>query len=283
MGDIIHAGVVWEAKIQDMNAKSSSTIITSNYAMKGNVREDFTDVSDSKNTFYKKGNYFIYKASTNIVYLVDPEKKTYTELSMDSILSAMGAAGDMIQITISNPKVEVQKLDGESILSYQCSHIKINSSYDMETKISFMTIKSHMESTKELWGSGPVFGKEMTGYYISKAFKTSYKDLDNLIQKQMAGYKDLGFILKSVTITTSTDQNKNSQTTTNNMTVESIAEKNLSLDLFKVPAGYKKIETEINSGQPSETNNNNNTQSTNTQNTNKENNIKPEDLLKKLF
>ncbi len=168
----IYAGVEWQAKITDKGEKSESAITTRNYALKGNIREDFIEVSGSKNPYYKKGNYFIYKANTNLVYLVDPEKKIYTELSLDDLASSMGAAGKMIQINISNPKVDVNKLADENLLSYNCAHVSINSSYDMETKIAFITSKVHVDSTHELWGAGAIFGKDLSGIYNSKQFRT---------------------------------------------------------------------------------------------------------------
>ncbi len=94
----------------------------------------------------------------------------------------------------------------------------------------------------------------------------------------MAVYKNLGIILKSVTTTISTDQNKKTSTTVRTMAVESVMEKDVSENLFKIPAGYKKTETMSQSENSSA-----GSQSSETQNTNKNNNMKPEDLLKKLM
>ncbi len=270
----VFAGVEWQSTTASKSNGKESTVVTHGYAQKGNIREDFVKSTGAKNPMYKKGSYFLYKANTNIVYIVNTEDKTYTEMSIESLSQTLGA---VIQMKISNPKVDVQKLTPEAILSYNCRHISISSSYDLETKIAFITAKSHIDQTQELWGSDAVAAKEFSDIYKSRSFKTSFKDLDNLIQKQTETLKNLGFVLKSVTTQKSTGEDKKTQESVSTMTVDEINVKNLGDDLFKIPAGYKKEEMKTTDGNETKEKKDGSGSSK------KNEDVKAEDLIKGLF
>ena len=235
------AGVEWETKsVTKIESKESLTIIKGD-AQNGNVKEEIIDASDSANPILKKGSYFLYKNGSSNVIVVSPENKTYTEMSLTDMMNAMG---EIIQISINNAAVSVTKLADEAILSYPCQHAKIDSAYDMEMKIAFITTKSHVEQSQEIWGTDKIGAKDFADLYKNKSFKSSMKDLDSLIEKQSAALAGMSFPLKSITIQRVSDINKpkNVKTTTTETTVSTIIEKALSDDIFKIPAGYSKTE-----------------------------------------
>lgn len=171
------------------------------------------------------------------IYLVNPKDKTYAELPLDAL---MQMAGSMMQMTVSNSKVDVKQLPAEKVLNYECNHIKVDASYDMEMKMMGFQIKNHTEMTHELWGATGIPEKEISPLYKNMNFKTGMKDLDALIEKQMAALKDIGFPVKSVMVNKSTDQQGKTTTMTTETKVTDISVKNVEEGLFKIPPDYEK-------------------------------------------
>ena len=237
---LVFAGVEWQAKSVTKEKGKESTTLIHGYAQNGNVREEFVEVK-GENPLTEKGMWWLYKGEGNTVYVVDPKEKTYIAVSLDSLMQFGGALSQFMKMTVSNLKVEVKPLNPETVSTYECKHIMINSIYDTEMKVVIMKTKSHVEQSQEIWAADIKSFQDMASAFKMKAFKTGMKDLDALIQKQMEAYKNLGFSLKSIT-TQKTTQGKKTEITTTEMTVSDIATKDLNQDLFKIPADYKQIE-----------------------------------------
>lgn len=239
----VFAGVEWQAKSVTKGKGKESTILIHGYAQNGNVREEFVEVK-GENPLSEKGMYWLYKGEGNTVYVVNPKDKTYMAISIDSLMQFGGAAAQFMKITITNPKVEVKQLNPEMVSTYECKHIMINSTYDMEMKVVIMKTKSHVEHSQEIWAADVKAFQDMASAFRMKSFKTGMKDLDELIQKQMEPYKNLGFVIKSISTQKNT-QGKKTEITTTEMTVSDIATTNVNEDLFKIPADYKPIEFDL--------------------------------------
>jgi hypothetical protein len=82
---------------------------------------------------------------------------------------------------------------------------------------------------------------EMGEAFRYRDFKTGMEDLDNLIEKQMKAEANLGFPLKTISVTTSIDKKGNSKEKSR-MTQEvlSLSTRNLSASTFEIPADFKK-------------------------------------------
>jgi hypothetical protein len=238
---LVFGGIEWQSKSSTKIEGKENTMVTKGLAQNGNVREEILDAGSAGNGINKKGSYYLYKGTSSKVIMVDTEEKTYTEMSLDDM---MGAMNQIIQIKVSNPKVTVTKLADETVLTYPCKHIKIASSYDMEMKIAFINTKSHVDQTQEVWGTDKIGSKDFAKLFQNKSIHSGMKELDAVMEKQMAAYKNLGFSLKTITTQNTSDASdpKKIKTTTINLTVDQISEKALSEDLFKVPADYKKTE-----------------------------------------
>ncbi len=240
---LIFAGIEWQAKIVlNLGEKEESSILTHCYAQGGNVREEFLEIGKKSDPFRKKGGYWLYRSGTDTVIIVDPEEKTYMEIDMNKILQMSGAIAKLVRITITNPNVEVTKLESQNIGTYKCNHILIKTSYDIETKIAIIKTKSHVEETKEIWATDDIPSMEAAGGFKNKTYKTGFEELDTLIQKEMQAQKEIGFVIKSLTTKKNTDKKGKTETSVSEMTVTNISLKNLSDEIFKVPSGYKKVE-----------------------------------------
>lgn len=243
MAGFSFSGIEWKAKTSIKKGENEENAFLSLcYAQKGNVREEFVEIGKKSDPFRKKGGYWIYRSGSETVIVVDPEEKTYMEIDLNKILQMGGAFAKFIKITITNPSVEVKKLEPESIGQYKCEHILIKTSYDIETKIAIVKTKNHVEEEKELWTTTNIPSIEIAGGFQKKPFKTGLEDLDMMIEKEMQAQKDLGFVIKAVTIQKTTDKKGKIETNITEMIVSDITLKDLPEEIFKVPAGYKKVE-----------------------------------------
>ncbi|MEO0129706.1 MAG: DUF4412 domain-containing protein [candidate division WOR-3 bacterium] len=243
---ILFAGVEWEAQTLTKTKDKESKTIIRGYAQKGNVREEFVEVSEKENPLMKGGMYWLYLTDKNEIYIVDPENKEYFVMNVDSIARLMGSINKFVKFTISNPKIEMQELGTENILGVDCKHFKINSSYDMETKIMVMKMKTHNEESRELWTTTKHL-EDISLNFTKKSISTGIADLDSLIRKEKDLYANIGFVLKSLVVSKTFDaKGKIVSETTTETVIEKLVEKNLSEELFKIPSDYKKVEFKIN-------------------------------------
>jgi hypothetical protein len=269
---LMFAGIEWQAQtVSSTDGKDSTTMMMKGSAQNGNVREEITDVKGKGNGAIKKGSYYLFKGTSKNIIIVDPSEKSYMELPMEDM---MNMAGQVMNITVSNAKATTTKLADEFVNGYPCQHYKITSSYDMETKVLFMTTKAHVEQIQEIWGTDKIAAKDLAGIYKNRALVTGNKELDKLVSDQAAAYKNVSFILKMVSDQKSTDESKNTSVTKSEMTISKIEQKNIADNLFVVPADYKKTEIgKIEKPKDQKTD----------KKDDKEQEIKPEDILKGLF
>ncbi len=234
------AGVEWTSTFIRESKGDTTTDIHHVYAQGGMVREEFVQV-EGKSGLGQKGSWWLYKGTGNTVTIVDPEKKTYIEMSLDSLLGLVGALGQFMQVKITNPTSTMQDLDPATVNGYECKHFVITNAYDMEMKVLIMKVSSHIESRKEMWTTAGMPMEEISFAYSMRSMKSGIQGLDSLIDKVIETYKTMGFAIKSLTTETTTTKGK-SVTTTTEMTVSEIAVKDLGADLFTIPADYKKVD-----------------------------------------
>jgi len=243
---LVFAGVEWEATIVHKVKDEVTTNIHHVYAQGGMVREEFTQV-EGKSGIQKKGTWWLYKGQSNTITIVDPGEKTYFDMSFDSLMHMVGALGQLMQVKISNAANTIEELSPESVSTYLCRHVAINNSYDLEMKVLIMKVKSHIEQRKEMWTINAIPTEEVALAYSMRSIETGIKPLDSLIEKDIETYKNLGFIIKSLTTETTTTKGK-SETSTAETTISNIITKDLGQDLFTIPEDYKRIEFKLPGG-----------------------------------
>jgi hypothetical protein len=234
------AGIEWTSTFVRSGKGDPATDIHHVYAQSGLVREEFVQV-EGKSGLGQKGTWWLYQGNNNTITIVDPDKKTYVEMSMDSLLQLVGALGQFVQMKITNATSTMQELAPESVGAYECRHVVITNAYDMEMKVLIMKVSSHIEQKKEIWATTGIPMEEVSFAYSMRSIKSGILSLDSLIDQEIETYKNMGFTVKSLTVETSTTKGK-SETTTTEMTVSDVAVKDISADLFTVPADYKKVD-----------------------------------------
>ena len=239
------AGIEWKSKTvtQGEAKEANNAVVMQLYAQGGNVRQDFISV-ERQEDMRRPGGYWLYKADGNRLYSVDPSQKTYSEIPLDFIFRMGGLFGQIVKIKITDPLVKFEKLGTETIMGYSCQHSRLVIDYDMEVKIAFIKNRSHEHIDKETWTASQIKGFLDIGEgFRYRDYKTGNQDLDQLIEVQLKAEQGLGFPLKTVSVTTSTDKKGNVKEKSR-MTQEvlSLAVKNISAALFEIPVGYQEKE-----------------------------------------
>jgi hypothetical protein len=192
-----------------------------------------------------KDGYWLFKSSEENIYIVNEKEKTYTELSLDSLMQLTGFIGQLVKIEILDHTIDSEKLGSENIAGYNCNHLKLTTDYTMKMKIAFIkkTVKVH--EVKEIWAVPNLKDfSELNKAFLKKDFKTGISDLDELIKEQMEKQGQIGFPLKTIThnVQSSTKGKVMSDTTTT-MEVTGIKFTNFPKSFFEIPEGYQKMET----------------------------------------
>jgi hypothetical protein len=238
----VFAGVEWRTRtVTEAEAKGQSNTITMQvFASGGNVKQVFESVAE-ENDMFRKGSYWLFKDNDNVLYLVNPTDKTYSQLPMNALMQMTGVVGKIVKVKISNPVINNEQLGTATVMGYPCRHGKQLMEYDMEVKIAFIKNRSHVKIEKEIWSTAKFKGMtEMGEAFRYRDFKTGMEDLDNLIEAQIKADAGLGFPLKMITVTTSIDKKGNAkETSRQTMEVLSLGSKNLPASFFALPTGYE--------------------------------------------
>ncbi|HYG65530.1 MAG TPA: DUF4412 domain-containing protein [Thermoanaerobaculia bacterium] len=193
-----------------------------------------------------KGAYLITRDGGKVVYLVNPEEKSYAEWDMQAMLglagSIMQGMGPLLKFEVSDPKVEkLAEEDGGSILGVPTRHVRYRTSYTMKVKVLGMGNVSDVVSEQDIWTSDRLQDRALSVWLRSEPPRSGNEQLDKLIASQ---YKVQGFPLKMVTVTTSTPQKKGQPTVTRS-TME-VTQLDTSATVpdsrFEIPAGYQEAQ-----------------------------------------
>lgn len=248
MATFVQAGIQWTAKIVTEDQKGNSEeMMTVTSAQDGNFRQEFSNVSKRQRDQYVEDGYWLYKSKEGMLYIVNHKEKTVTPMSLEALQQVLQALGPIVRMELEDVNVKIEPLGTATILGYPCTHARIDRSYTMKMKVTIIKKTMRMEEEMEVWGSTAVPAyKSLQGEFIHRGFKTGWEDLDNMIQKQMASMKDLGFPLKTVTRTRQYGKKGKLQSETlTTMEVEKLEQKSFPDNFFSVPQDYKVVENQM--------------------------------------
>ena len=235
------AGIEWTSKSTTTAKKKRdrNEIFMKIAAQDGIVRQNFINVKRKKGMM-KEGTYWLFNSKDNMIYVVNPDDKAVTPMSLDYMLNMTQMVTKLVKINITDYKASSKFLGTEKIDGYNCKHIKLTTDYTMKMKITFIKKTFIIHEEKEIWGSNSVKGlNNLNKMFLSKDFKTGFKDLDIMIKKQMAQNKGIGFPLK--TITRTIHKNKKGKVKSDSTTttiIENIVSKKFPKSYFEIPKGY---------------------------------------------
>ncbi len=180
----------------------------------------YTNVTDKQ--------IIIIDLNKNVIYMVNPSDKTYVEttlpLDMKKLLPAQVASMmSMMKMTIKvTPTSETKVIKG-----WKCK------GYDMDMNMTMMTMKSRLWVTKDVPFDWKKFRDEM-GLETFKAAMASMSIGEDAINefKKIDGFQVASKMTMSI-------MGQNVVTTSE---VQEISKKAAPAGIYKVPAGYKKVE-----------------------------------------
>jgi len=235
------AGVEWTGKISSVGEKKrdGNEIVIKVAAQNGIVRQDYISVK-KKNGMIEQNTYWLFNSKDNIIYVVNPDDRSVTPMSLDYMLNMAQMASKLVKIRIEDYKANSKFIGMEKVNGFNCKHIKLTTDYTMKMKITFIKKTIIVHEEKEIWGSKNVKGlNHLNPMFLNKDLKTGFKDLDALIKKQVAQNKNLGFPVK--TIAREIHKNKKGEVKSDITTttiIENIRLKNFPKSYFEVPKGY---------------------------------------------
>jgi hypothetical protein len=234
------AGIHYQAVTHITDAQSRThDLQVEGWAAGDKARVDFR-VSDSP--IAKSGTYILTKDAGKTLYLVDPEEKTYSEWSVEGLLGIMGGIfngglGPLLKIDFSEPKVEkLLEEDGGTVAGIPTRHYRYRTSYSMKVKVLGFGRASDVVSEQDLWVADRLQDEGLGVWLRSEPPRTGNANFDKLVA---AGREKLhGYPLKTVTVSTSTQKDRQTVTRTSREVTEmrSLAVPDAR---FEIPAGYQ--------------------------------------------
>lgn len=202
--------------------------------------------TESNNPMTPEGSYLLTTDGGQVLYLVNPEEKTYTEWDLAAMMQTLGAMmdsmGGMMSMEFSEPQVEkLLEEDGGSILGMSTTHYRYRTTYTMDLKVMGMRRSNEIETVQDLWTTEEMDEAALGVWLRSTPPETGNEDIDGLVQAEIA--KVQGFPLKTVTVSTTTGEKKKRSTTTRSTTeVKVLERRDAPAGSFEIPAGYEERE-----------------------------------------
>ncbi len=204
--------------------------------------------TESRNDFMGKGSYLLTTDGGRVLYLVDPEEKTYTEWDLNAMMNMVGEVmegmGGMFQIEISDPQVEkLMEEGGGTIVGLPTTHYRYRTAYTMDMKIMGMKRSQAVETVQDIWSTEELADPAL-GVWLKREPPTmGNTGLEKLIEAEMSKMK--GFPLKTVEESISTGNKGKQRVTTTVTEVFELDETTISPEIFEIPGDYERREMDL--------------------------------------
>jgi hypothetical protein len=241
------AGIHYKSALHSESARGQKD--PNNMEVEGWVSGDKARVNflESGNPLAKKGDYLITKDGGKSILMVDPEDKTYGAWDMQGLLGMMGGIlngmGPLLKLNFTDPQVEkLADEDGGTLLGLPTRHVRYRTRYSMTIKVLGMGNTSDVVTDQDIWTTQRLRDPGLSVWLRSEPPRTGNEQLDKLIS---AGRGEIqGFPLKTVTVSTSTEQKKGRQTVSRSTleVTQLDASASVPASTFEIPAGYKETQ-----------------------------------------
>jgi hypothetical protein len=192
------------------------------------------------------GTYIISRNDSQLVFVVDPVNKKYTEINAAKIGTAFGSG----RIQITNLKTNLTKLpDHPMVAGFPTDHYRMTTSYDIMVMFGSLPLKQAVVTVIDKWVT-TAFGELTDAALTRTAGRTGNEAVDQLIETELGRIK--GFPLRQVTIIQTSSEavastrsklklNPTRKQTTE-LTITRIAPTVADASVFEVPASFAKVD-----------------------------------------
>ncbi len=190
-----------------------------------------------------KGTYVIVKSGSRTEWMVDPDKRQYIEINIDSMAKfaadAQKSLGGMVKMETSDVTADVQPLGpGETIQGY--ATMKYRLTYGSTSTVSMLgrTKRTTNMTTSDMW-----VAPQLAGLFNPAAGAASHAAGNSAsAQKLAAAYAKIGkgVPIKTVSQTQTTGDRASSMTST--MELLNIKRGRVDPSVFEIPEGYTKVD-----------------------------------------
>jgi hypothetical protein len=195
-----------------------------------------------------KGGYILATEGGRMLTVVDPEKKQYVEMNVETLLnsmtSVMNAVGGMMKMETSNVSVNVEKLGaGEKMQGYNTVKYRLTQDYTMKVSVLGMNSTNTTHSVGEYW-----YAPELTSIvnpfmqFGERVGQSALFRNSDFLSKVQAARQQMGqgVPLKSVVTTQSSDDKGRKTSSVATTEMLNIKQADVPASAFAVPAGYAK-------------------------------------------
>ena len=199
-------------------------------------------------TPYTPGTYAISVDGARNLTFVDPAHKTYAEVNLAGMASAVGSA----RIEVANLKSNVETFgDHPVIAGLPTDHARLTVRYDITMNVGTLALKQKVQTIIDKWTTN-AFGDVTDTFLASGSLHTGNSQLDEILDAETTKIKGLPLRQLVQVITTSqnpglgSSQLKLSPTRkqTTEMVVSSVESKTVAPTVFQIPVTYTKTDTQ---------------------------------------
>lgn len=238
----LQAGIYYESVTT--GEKPRDSVRVKGWVEGAGAKIEFEDGMDQ--ALMPKGSYLVTRDGGRTLFLVNPKEETYSRWDLEAMLQTFGqvmeAMGPMMNFSIDNPQVELLGREpGGTLVGLPTTRYRYHTQYDLNMKVMGMKRGNHIEMEQEIWATDAVDASGL-GVWLRADRPTGFEGLDELLEAEMG--KVQGFPLKTVTVTTTTNQKGNKSNTTRSTMEVTVLDRNRDVpaSTFEVPAGYQETE-----------------------------------------
>ena len=231
------AGVVFTAKTTSEGGRAAQMQAS---VVKGWTSGDKAKVEfeESGNKMMATGSYMITKDGGKAIFMVNPKEKTFSRWDMDQMMGFAGGAMKMLNMTISDPRVEnLGEEDGGMVVGVPTTRYRFRTSYTMSMSIMGMHKTTKIVDEQEIWATSKL-AEAALGIWLRKTPpKFGDEGLDKLVRAEMG--KVQGFPLKRKSVRTSTDEKGKTEVLTTVMEVTELQMAPVPGSTFEIPSDFR--------------------------------------------
>ena len=243
---IVSAGI--EYQFRQIRRSEVETVPSLDITGRAVVEGERSRVDFTGGTPYTPGTYVISLDGARSLTFVDPAHKTYAEVNLAGLASAVGAA----RIEISNLKSNVETLGDHPIIAgMPTNHARLTVKYDITMNLGTLALKQRVQTIIDKWTTN-VFGDVNDTFLANGSLHTGNPRLDEILDAETTKIK--GLPLRQVVQVTTTSQNSRlgsselkfspTRKQTTEMVVSSVESRPIEPSAFQIPVTYTKQDTQ---------------------------------------